>query len=40
MHRLRRSGSGRNEQVDDIEALVSARDLTKRFETFRAVDGV
>ncbi len=40
MHRPHLSGSGRNGQVDDVEALIRARGLTKRFGSFRAVDGV
>ena len=40
MHRPHLSGSGRKGQVDDVEALIRARGLTKRFGSFRAVDGV
>ncbi len=38
--RPRGSRSGRNEQVGAPEALIRARDLTKRFGSFRAVDSV
>lgn len=38
--RLRALRSGRNEQVGAPEALIRARDLSKRFGSFRAVDSV